>query len=220
MTHKLLLLGATGRTGRLVLEEALAQGHQVVALVRRPDALTLKHPSLTVFGGDPSSAVDVQRALTGCDAVISTLNNNRTSDSPFAKPVSPPGFMTGVMRHVIASMKAQGVRRIAVLSAAGAGESFADMPWIFRLLIRKTNLGHTYSDHDQQERLVMGSGLEWTFARPVGLHDGEPRGSLIHSSGGNPKPGMRISRLTVARFLVGCLENHALVGKAPVLSER
>lgn len=220
MAHKTLLLGATGRTGRLVLEEALAQGHQVVALVRRPDALASQHPALTVVGGDPSSAADVQRAMTGCDAVISTLNNNRTSDSPFAKPVSPPGFMSGVMRHVIMSMKAQGVRRIAILSAAGAGDSFGDMPWIFRLLIRKTNLGHTYSDHDQQERLVMNSGLEWTVARPVGLHDGEPKGALVLSAGGMPKPGMRISRRTVARFLVNSLQDHALVGQAPVLSER
>lgn len=220
MSHKILLLGATGRTGRLVIEEALAQGHQVVALVRRPEALALQTSGLAVIGGNPSSADDVRRALQGCDAVISTLNNNRASDAPWAKPVSPPGFMSGVMRHVVAAMQAQQVRRLAVLTAAGAGDSFADVPWLFRVLIRKTNLGHTYRDHDEQELVVMSSGLEWTVARPVGLHDGPPKGSLVRSTRGDPKPAMRISRRTVARFLVDALSDPALVAKAPVLSER
>ncbi len=219
MTHKILLLGATGRTGRLILDEALARGHHVVALARRPDALP-PQAGLTVIGGDPASAADVQRALVGCDAVISALNNNRTSDSPFAKPVSPAGFMSGVMRHVVAAMGTQQVQRVAVLSAAGAGDSFADMPWIFRVLIRKTNLGHTYRDHDEQERLVMNSGLNWTVARPVGLHDGQPKGTLVKTTGRDPKPGMRIARRTVARFLVACLDDPSAVRTAPVLSER
>lgn len=219
MNHKILLLGATGRTGRLVIDEALAQGHQVVALARRPDALAPR-AGLTVVGGDPASGTDVQRALAGCSAVISTLNNNRASDSPFAKPVSPAGFMTGVMRHVVAAMQVQQVRRLALLSAAGAGDSFADMPWIFRLLVRKTHLNHTYRDHDDQERVVMGSGLDWTVARPVGLHDGEPKGKLVKTSGRDPKPAMRIARRTVARYLVDCLGDPSSLATAPVLSER
>jgi uncharacterized protein YbjT (DUF2867 family) len=219
MAHNILLLGATGRTGRLVIDEALSQGHQVVALVRRPSALAPR-AGLTVVGGDPASGADVQRALAGCNAVISTLNNNRTSDSPFAKPVSPAGFMTGVMRHVVAAMQAQGVRRLAVPSAAGAGDSFSHMPWVFRVLVRKTNLSHTYRDHDDQERVVMGSGLAWTVARPVGLHNAAPKGSLVKSTHNQPKPGMRIARSTVARFLVGCLADPSAIETAPVLSER
>jgi uncharacterized protein YbjT (DUF2867 family) len=219
MTHKILLLGATGRTGRHVIDEALAQGHQVVALARRPDVLEPR-PGLTVLAGDPAVGADVQRALVGCSSVISTLNNNRVSDSPFAKPVSPAGFMTGVMRHVVAAMKTQGVKRLAVLSAAGAGDSFAAMPWIFRVLVRKTNLSHTYRDHDEQERVVMGSGLDWTVARPVGLHDGAPKGELLKTQGRDPKPGMRIARRTVARYLVSCLGDPRSAAAAPVLSER
>jgi uncharacterized protein YbjT (DUF2867 family) len=219
MPHHILLLGATGRTVRLVIDEAIAQGHHVVALARRPQALTPR-AGLTVLAGDPAVGADIQRALAGCSAVVSTLNNNRTSDSPFAKPVSAPGFMAGVMRHVVAAMKAQGVPRLAVLSAAGAGSSFADMPWIFRVLVRKTNLSHTYRDHDEQEQVVMGSGLQWTVARPVGLHDGAPKGRLVSTYGREPKPGMRIARATVARYLVNCLDDPTLVAKAPVLSER
>ena len=219
MSQQILLLGATGRTGQLVLDEALSRGHRVVALVRRPNALSQRE-GLTVIGGDPSVAADVQRALVGCDAVISTLNNNRASDAPWAKPVSPAGFMTGVMRHVVGAMQAQQVRRLALLSAAGAGDSFEHVPWLFRQLIRRTNLGHTYRDHDAQERVVMDSGLDWTVARPVGLHDGEPKGSLVKTTGSDPKPGMRIARRSVARFLVASLDDPSSVATAPVLSER
>jgi hypothetical protein len=94
------------------------------------------------------------------------------------------------------------------------------MPWIFRLLIRKTNLGHTYRDRDEQEGVVMRSGLDSTIARPVGLHDGEPKGSLVKTTGRDSKPGMRIARRTVARFLVGRLNDRSSAGTAPVLSER
>jgi uncharacterized protein YbjT (DUF2867 family) len=216
----ILLLGATGRTGQLVIEEALLRGLRVVALVRRPEALVRTDPSLTVIAGNPLSDVDVANAMKNCDAVISTLNNNRTSDAPWAKPVSPPSFMTNVMRNVLTAANTQSVRRMVLMSAAGAGDSFDDMPWIMRWLVRKTNLSHTFRDHDEQEALLKASSLDWTILRPVGLHDGEPRGSLVFSRGHQPRPGMRIARRTVARQLIACLEDRASVGTASVLSER
>ncbi len=220
MTQRILLLGATGRTGRLVLEEALSRGLEVVALVRSPEALTHNDPRLTVVVGTPSSIADVERAMTGCDAVISALNNNRASDAPWAKPVSPPGFMAGVMRNILAAAKTHGLRRVVLMSAAGAGDSFDDMPWIMRWLVRRTNLGHTFRDHDEQEALLKASGLDWSIVRPVGLHDGEPRGSLVFSVKNQPKPAMRIARRSVARRLVESLNDRAAVGQSPVLSER
>lgn len=220
MIERILLLGGTGRTGQLVIDEALQRGLQVVALVRRPEALTPTNPHLTVVAGNPSSASDVANAMKGCDAVISALNNNRVSDAPWAKPVSPPGFMAGVMRNVLTAAHAQGVRRVVLMSAAGAGDSLGDMPWIMRWLVRKTNLSHTYRDHDEQEALLMASGLEWTILRPVGLHDGAPRGALVFSVHQQPKSGMRIARRSVARQLVACLDDHASIATAPVLSER
>ncbi len=220
MTQRILLLGATGRTGRLVLEEALLRGLGVVALVRRPEALTRNDQLLSVVAGTPSSAADVERAMAGCDAVISALNNNRSSDAPWAKPVSPAGFMTSVMRNVLAAAKIHGVRRVVLMSAAGAGDSFDDMPWIMRWLVRRTNLGHTFRDHDEQEALLKGSGLDWSILRPVGLHDGEPRGALVFSVHNQPKAAMRIARRSVARRLVESLADAAAIGQAPVLSER
>lgn len=218
---KILLFGATGRTGRAVLNTALEAGHEVVALVRNPARLSLReHPRLTVVEGDPADASVVSRALSGCAAVISTLNNNRASDAPWSKPVSPPGFMTGVMRNCVAAMKEQGVSRIAVLSAAGVGDSFAHVPWLFRWFIRHTNLGHTYRDHETQERVLAESGLEWTIARPVGLSDKPTKRSLAMAFGEPEGTSMTIQRGHVARFLVDCLQDPMLIGKAAFLYEK
>jgi uncharacterized protein YbjT (DUF2867 family) len=219
MTKRILVLGATGRTGRLVTEQALARGWHVHALARQPEALA-PQPGLTVFGGTPLDAAAVARALTGCTAVISTLNNNRASDGFFAKPVSPPNFMTDSITNTISAMRAQGVSRISVLSAAGVGDSFGEAPWLFRVIIRNTNLGHTYRDHDALDALIRGSGLDWTLVRPVMLGNKSPTGPIIVSRGGQPKPAMQISRERVATFLLDTLDSPSSIGTAPTISQR
>lgn len=218
---KVLLLGATGRTGRAVLQTALDAGHELVALVRDPARLSMQqHAGLSVIEGTPAIAADVSRALSGCDAVISTLNNNRASDAPWSKPVSPAGFMTGAMRNCVAAMTDQGVSRIVLLSAAGVGDSFSHVPWLFRWLIRHTNLRHTYSDHETQEQVLTGSGLEWTIARPVGLSDKPARRSLAIALDKPRESSMTIQRGHVARFLVDCLQDRKLIGRAAFLYEK
>ena len=72
-TKNLLVLGATGATGQLVLSQALAAGHRVTALVRSPEKITTSHPNLTVLSGQPTDRGDLKRGLDGADAVISTL---------------------------------------------------------------------------------------------------------------------------------------------------
>lgn len=220
MTSKILLLGATGRTGRLVLEQALARGWQVSALARNAGALPQNAAGLSVTQGTPLNRGDVARAMEGCDAVISTLNNNRASDNPFARPVSPPNFMADSIARTLEAMQAQGIRRISLLSAAGAGNSFPEQPWLFRMLIRHTNLGHTYRDHDAVDALLRRSDADWTQVRAVMLGRNPGKGPVIVSYGGSPRPHFQISRDSVARFLIESLDDGALVGKAPTISQK
>src|SRR5215472_13030251 len=121
---KLLALGATGRTGRWVLEYALGAGDDVVALARTPEKILARSPKLSVVRGTPENADDGLPAIRGCEAVISTLDNSRASDLPWARPVSPPMLMTGSIRNALAAMRRSGARRIVVLSALGVGDSF------------------------------------------------------------------------------------------------
>lgn len=219
MTRKMLLLGATGRTGEAVLNQALDRDWQVTALVRRPEALTPR-PGLAVIAGTPLDSSAVAGALEGCVAVISALNNNRTSDSFFAKGVSPPNFMTDSIRNTIAAMRKHGVKRMSILSAAGTGDNFAEMPWLFRMIIKHTNVSHTYRDHDALDALVRKSGLDWTLVRPMRLMgdiaDSPP---VTVSYGMQPKPLARITRKSVATFLLDSLDDSELIGRAPTISQ-
>ncbi len=220
MIKRILLLGATGRTGRLALEYALAQGLEVTALMRRPAAITVQSDKLAVIEGSPLNADDVKRAMAGCDAVVSALNNNRTSDNPWAKRLSPSLFMTHSIRTCLAAMKEQGMRRIVVLSSVGVNDSFGDAVFFMRWLIRNTNLQYTFQDHDAQEAELRRSGMDWTAVRAALLNNGRKLKTLIVSSYNEPKPALMISRLHTAHYLIDCLNDQTTFRRAPTISER
>lgn len=220
MAKQVLVLGGTGRTGRHVIEKALAEGLSVHVLARRPDAVTQRDEKLKVFSGTPENRADLAAAMEGCDAVICTLNNNRASDSPFAKIVNSPTMLTDIFGNIISVMKEKGLRRVVQLGASGAGDSFDAAPWLFRLMIRKANIGVAYRDHEGVEAALAASGLDWTVGRAMGL--GKKSGPVIESYvvGGKstPKPTMQIGREVVANWMVEALDRTDLYGKAPVIS--
>ena len=217
---KILLLGATGRTGQRVIHFALEAGHEVVALARSPEKLEIKSDKLSIVKGTPESVDDLRTAISGCDAVISTLNNNRASDSPFAKPLNAENFMTNIMSMCVQVMEEEGVKRLVVMTALGAGDSFDYSPWLFRLMIRKTNLGIAYRDHEGQESIIKSSNLNWTIGRPVGLNDKPSKKSLGVDYGPPKKVSMMIERDKVAGFFVDCLEDESSYKKVATLFEK
>lgn len=220
MTKRILVLGGTGRTGSLVVDKALAAGLSVNLLARRPEAVTRSHANLTVFKGTPENTADIDPALAGCDAVITMVNNARASESFFAKIVNSPTLLTDMYTNLIASMKSHGVSRVLHLSAAGVGDSFVTAPWIFKQIIKRTNLGVSYRDHEGVEAALAASDLNWTVGRAVGL--GTKTGDVVESytvNGKNaPKASMQIGRESVAEWFVTALDRTELYGKAPTIS--
>ncbi|KAF1950983.1 hypothetical protein CC80DRAFT_496494 [Byssothecium circinans] len=110
---RILILGASGRVGKLVVQEALARGHKVTTLVRNEASLasiTAADGTLTICEGQPQDQDDVENAFSAVaedapTAVIVTLNSARTSDNPFAKPTSPPMLMHDAHVNVLAAME-------------------------------------------------------------------------------------------------------------------
>ena len=88
---------------------------------------------------------DVDGAIDGADAVIVALNSTRRSDTPWAKPVSPPRLMADSVANATAAMTARGIRRIVVVSAFGVGDSLSRQPLLIRWMITRTNLSYTYA---------------------------------------------------------------------------
>lgn len=224
MTKTILLYGGSGRTGTLVMQQALAAGHSVRALVRDPSVISQKHANLTLIQGTPENADDVAQAMQGCDVVISTLNNSRASDSPFAKPVNRDTLLKDMMDNTIAEMKNQGLRRIVTVGAAGVNESYDTAPFFMRMLIKWSNLGHAYRDHEMVEDAFAASGLDWTVGRAMMLGKKVGTQPVIESyvvDGANqPKPAMQISRASVAQWLIEALDRADLHAKAPMISQK
>jgi uncharacterized protein YbjT (DUF2867 family) len=215
----ILVLGGTGQTGRELTRQALARGHGVHALVRSAERLGVVASRLAVTVGTPMSAANVRGAMDGCDTVLSALGIARTSAWPWAPLASPPDLMSTSIGNAVAGMRALGVQRIVVVSAGGVGDSVGDMPPMFGWLVRHTGIGAAYRGHDDQERILRESGLDWTALRPSMLRTTDRRGVVVLSYGGQPKPHPWISRSMLAALMLDALDDSALVGRAPTVSQ-
>jgi putative NADH-flavin reductase len=109
---KILILGATGRTGKLILEEALNQDYEVNCLVREPKRIKANHEKLKILKGSPEQISDLENALKGCKGIISALNISRKSDFPWSKLRTPPTFLSDIMKNIISLTEKNGLERI------------------------------------------------------------------------------------------------------------
>jgi len=215
---KILILGATGRTGRLVLEIALARGYQVNCLVRDPEKLSISSDLIAIFEGNPANSHDLKLAIEGCDAVISVLNISRNSDFPWARLRTPATFLSEVMSQLVQIATKLKVNRIVVCSAWGVGTTGNDIPIWFKWLINNSNIGVAYQDHEKQEAIVRQSQLMWTIVRPVGLTNAKGLQKPIVSLDNRPIPRLTVSRKCLATFMIDTLLNDALASQAITLS--
>ncbi len=214
----ILLLGATGRTGKWVLQHAIDQGHQVHCLARKASRISA-HPQLKVFEGDVRSKEDLSKAITGCSHVISVLNVSRRSDFPWAPLRTPPTLMSDTMRTLLPLAETASIQRILLCSAWGVSETKQDIPNWFRWFIEHSNIGVAYKDHERQEAILMESALPWTIVRPVGLVNSKRPQVVQETFHQQPKPGLIISRKALGRFLVESLSREDLVRKTLVVSK-
>ncbi|MCJ1447464.1 MAG: hypothetical protein MMC23_007975 [Stictis urceolatum] len=218
---RVLLIGATGRTGLLVLKDLLSRGHTVTALVRDPSKLE-PQPNLYIVRGTLTST-DINAAIitspSPISAVIVTLNAPRASDSPFAKPLAPPRMMTDAHAALCEAMAQRGIKRIVTMSAFGVGSSRGNVNWAVNLVLRKTNMKAQFEDHDAvDEEMRARAGVEWTLVRPVMLAEGGKAEIKVCGDEGEGVGWLdRISRESVAGFLVDCAEGEEWVGGSPVI---
>ena len=158
----LLILGGTGRTGKHLLQQALQRGHEVNALVRDKNKVSLTDNPLTLFEGTPLDKWALENAMKGCQAVLSALNVSRNSDWPWSKLRSPEDLMSQAMKNVIELAPKYGIQRIIFASAWGVAETKKDIPGWFRWFIDNSNVRYPYADHERQEQLIKQTSLQWT----------------------------------------------------------
>lgn len=208
---RVLIIGATGGTGRCLVAEALDRGYGVTALVRNPAKLAMEHPRLRVLKGDVLDYASVEQSVQGQDAVISALGHKQF--------FGPSSILSNGTRNVIRAMQAHGVRRLVCETSLGIGSSAGRMGLQYTLFVIPIILPCYFWDKTRQERLIAASGLEWVIVRPGVLTVGKGRGTCRHGGGiGSFLWTVRISREDVAGFMLDQLTGDSHTGTAAGIS--
>jgi uncharacterized protein YbjT (DUF2867 family) len=207
---RVLLLGATGGTGREIVREAGAQGHSVVALVRsRTKATGLAGAELVE--GDARDEQALSRALEGCSGVISSLG---TPMSPFREVT----LLSVATRALVTAMESRNVRRLVCITGLGAGDSRGHGGFLFDSLFFPLLLRKVYEDKNRQEDIVRASKLDWVLVRPVVLNDKPARGTVRAQTDLCGIHGGAVSRSDVAKFVVQQLTDDTWLRRAPLIT--
>jgi uncharacterized protein YbjT (DUF2867 family) len=209
---KLTIFAATGGIGRQALDQAIAAGHDVTAVVRNPRNLSATPARIVVADLADADPATLESAVAGADAVLSCLGARSKADS-----------RAGLVRHgtlaITVAMRAAGVQRIVVVSAAPVGTvpsparpappryDPGDGFLIRHLLspIAKAAFGTSYADLAQMEDVLRASDLDWTVVRPPRLTDKPLTGTYRMAYDQNVRRGLFIPRADVAHVMLRVL---------------
>jgi uncharacterized protein YbjT (DUF2867 family) len=212
---KIVVLGATGRTGRLVVEQALTRGDDVVAYVRNPYGIAA-NPGLEIAVGQLGDLLAIKAAINGADAVLVCLG---THGKRMKKNVD---LMQKSVPSIIKAMKEANVPRLVLVSAYGVGDTARTAGLIARV-VYKAVVGAIYRDKKRSEALLTASGLKWTSVYPVILTDGPLADAVevrpmtqVHKVAGLPK----VSRADVARVMLDAARDDRTIGQKLLVTSK
>ena len=203
---KIVVFGAGGKTGSLVVERAVAAGHTVTVFVH-----TSEHPggpTVRILSGDAGDPAAVRRAVAGQDAVIDTIGGKT--------PYKDTELERAAARNIVAAMREEGVRRLIVVSMMGIGESSEQAPFWYEHLLMPTFLRGSTKDKTAMESTVQQSGLDFVIVRPPILSEEPATGSVYLLTA--PTKGHKITRADLAQFLVDQLSSDQYLGQAVVVA--
>ena len=189
-TKNIVVIGATARSGRVIIRQALADGFEVTGLARSPEKLGIQDPNLTMVKGDVRDIESLKAALTGDEVVICMVGKSAPSDP--TQPIGKVDLYTVMGRNLIEAMRSRGNRRLIMASSTGVehrvdpdasapeGNSMSDM-WRF-------NARYLYGDMADMESQIEASGLDYVLLRPGFMVEEPARHDLQFAiNGGTPK---------------------------------
>ncbi len=199
---KILVIGATGPTGRELVAQGLALGHQIAAAVRHPESANLP-PGVTVVRADVTSAASLAAAVAGQDAVVSSLGSKLSR-----KPTTL--FSDGTC-NLLAAMENAGVKRLVCITGIGAGDSKGHGGFLYDKIIQPLLLTEIYKDKTRQEALIRECGLDWTIVRPGTLTNGPSTGQYKELTDLTGITVGKIARADVAGFILKHLDDQSSI---------
>ncbi|QOV36673.1 SDR family oxidoreductase [Streptomyces ferrugineus] len=206
----LLILGATGPTGRHVVDLARQSSDRVTVLARRPEALEDLAHQVTVVAGDATSQHDVAKAMAGQDVVISALGRSTS--------VRADDLFTRAAAAVIGAAKEVGVSRLVWLSSFGVGDTFRSASPAQKVMY-STFLRNIYANKEISEKAIRASGLDWTLVYPTMLTKGPAKGTYLVGERLPMKGNPTISRADVADFLYKAAHSPEWIHRDAVITD-
>ncbi|WP_235299379.1 NAD(P)-dependent oxidoreductase [Portibacter marinus] len=211
MKSKIALLGATGQTGSVFLEKALAEGYTVKALVRKPDKVKVKHENLHVVQGDVLNQNDVDELIQDTDVVVSLFGHVKGS---------PEWLQTHGTKNIVSSMKKEGVEKIISLSGGGLPFPEKDQPKFVDKMIRfimKVAVPKILNDAIAHHKVLEESNLNWLIVRGPRLTNDPPKGTYrVGWVGVNAST--KIARADLADFILKQVESDEFLNQMPFVS--
>lgn len=208
---RILIIGASGGTGRQIVEQALGRDHEVTAFVRDPRRLKIEHERLRIAVGDVLDRESLQQAISGNDSVLCALGHKRW--------FYPNRILSAGTRNIVDAMHGAGIRRFVCETSLGVGSSFGRLGLYYTLFVVPLILPFYYWDKHRQERVVRQSGLDWVIVRPAALCNAPQRGKYQHGPNvGSWVLTRRVSRADVADFMLNQLTSDDYLHSTPAIA--
>lgn len=204
---RVVVFGATGGTGRAVMEKALSAGHSVTAFARQADRIT-PADGLTVIQGDVMDSAQVAPALEDQDAVVISLGNSQNAFALLfgARRTTPKDVCEVGTRNILFGLPTDRASPIIAVGAFGTGDTAKNLPFMFKLFYRLV-LREQMADKEKQDQVLKASSAPYTLIQPVALTDKPGTGTWTTSRDGSLGKS-EVSRADLAAFIVQLLQDR------------
>jgi putative NADH-flavin reductase len=205
----IIIFGATGGTGTELVQQALAKNYSVTAFLRNPEKLNLKDDRLTIFKGNVLNSEDVEKAMEKKDVVLCTVGTSGM-DKSFLR--------TKGTKNIVEAMEKLNIKRLICQSTLGFGDTKDVLPWHMKYIIVPLFIKNAFKDHEEQEKVIEQSNLDWIIARPASLTNGDKTGNYKVDFNLKEKIKVKISRADVADFMLNQIAENQYLHQKVVLS--
>lgn len=208
---KVIIFGATGGTGKQLIERSLNKGYETFAFVHdNPQQLIKYQDKITVFLGDVRDFDVVNKAIIGQDAVLVALG---------VIPGRTQYILSEGTANIIRSMEMNAVKKLVVETGAGLAANQKQLPFLWRLVASIPPMREMFDDKRKQEEFIMGSKLDWVIVRPANLTNGPLTSNYNIGEQLILRTSSTISRADVANFMINQITSSEWLKKAVLIEK-
>ncbi|MEK4694491.1 SDR family oxidoreductase [Bacillus sp. FSL M8-0063] len=207
-TNKIAILGANGKAGKFLVNEALEKGYQLKILTRNSNNMTITNENLETIIGDARDFSSIRELLQGCQAVINAVG----------QPKNESYIFSTVTKHILEAMKEFEIKRYILISG-GSLDVTEDQKGIVNKIgatLFKAFLSKMMQDKYKELQTIQGSDVDWTIVRLPFVMEGKSIGNIKESL--VDMPGIKIQNSDIAPFVIKQINSERYVGKCPFIS--